>query len=67
MIKMATSNRIRVSVIEGYCVSLQVARLPLSVCIQLQECKVNRGNSEYSLKKIALLDTLLTIIELFYA
>ena len=33
----------------------------------MHSCKVNRGNSEYTYKKIVRLHTLLTIIEAFYA
>ena len=38
---MATNNQSHISVIEGYHASLQEAGLPLSVCIQLQECKLS--------------------------
>ena len=48
---MATSNRIRVSVIEGYYVSLQEAGLPLSVCIQLQECKLSLSHAQWTARQ----------------
>ena len=48
---MATSNRIRVSVIEGYYVSLQEAGLPLSVCIQLQECKLSLRHAQWTARQ----------------
>ena len=48
---MATSNRIRVSVIEGYYVSLQEAGLPLSVFIQLQECKLSLRHARWTARQ----------------
>ncbi len=48
---MATGDRIRVSVIEGYYVSLQEAGLPLSVCIQLQECKLSLEQAQWTAKQ----------------
>ena len=48
---MATSNRIRVSVIEGYYLSLQEAGLPLSVCIQLQECKLSLRHAQWTARQ----------------
>ena len=48
---MATGDQIRVSLIEGYYVSLQEAGLPLSVCIQLQECKLSLEQAQWTAKQ----------------
>ena len=48
---MATSNRIHVSVIEGYYVSLQEAGLPLSVCIQFQDCKLSLRHAQWTARQ----------------
>ena len=50
---MVMSNRIRVSVIEGYYVSLQEAGLPLSVCIQLQECKLSLRHAQWTARQMS--------------
>ena len=50
-IKKGTSNQIRVSVIEGYYVSLQEAGLPLSVCIQLQECNLSLRHAQWTARQ----------------
>ena len=39
------------SVIEGYYVSLQEAGLPLSVCIQLQECRLSLRNVQWTARQ----------------